>query len=341
MRQFISTVSTITVLIITISIVNTLGDTTKLPAQNEFSHDENLEKDEESFDNPFTSEEGIATENSSEADTKPGIKPTEKKEKAPPFWYKFNFGKKYVTTLQKNLNEKISGLVNDFKNNMTFMKAFLIFFFSFIYAILHSAGPGHGKLILGTYFLTNDQKSKKSDAAVAGLIVSLTHNGMAVLLSGVLYLLIHSFGDQRYMQDVAKRVGGIFVIITGIVIMLTTLYRNKLSFLNNEKNTKKLKKYPLYIIAMLSGIVPCPLAWTILVMCITLGLYGLGLLSVFGMALGAGITVGATGLIILTGKEKLFGYIKKERAEKFAYILRFFGGIFLVLFGYLMLQIVY
>jgi ABC-type nickel/cobalt efflux system permease component RcnA len=301
------------------------------------------ETSEESFDNPFAEEGGISapeqTEGAAEA-----IKPTDKKEKKPPFWYKYNFGKKYVTTLQKKLNIKVSNLVYELKANMTFTKALVFFFVCLFYAILHTGGPGHGKLILGTYFLTDDQKRKKSDAVVAGIIVSLTHNGMAVVLSGLLYLFIRSFGDQRQMQEVAKQIGGVFVIITGIIIMLTTVLRGKVTLIASKifpfLNAERLKKYPLYIIAVLSGIVPCPLAWTVLVLGITTGLYWLGLIGVFGMALGAGITVGTTGLIILTGKDKLFSFVSKEKAENFAHILRFCGGLFLVFFGYLMTQIV-
>ena len=315
------------------------------PTETEVSSDQIAETGDESFDNPFAEEEGISAPETEEGTTEPeGIKPTDKKEKKPPFWYKYNFGKKYVTTLQKKLNVKVSSLLYEFKANMNFMKALMFFFVCFIYAILHTGGPGHGKLILGTYFLTDDTRRKKSDAAVAGIIVSLTHNGMAVLLSGLLYLFIQSFGDQRQMQEVAKQIGGVFVIITGIVIMLTTILRGKITMIATKifpfLNAERLKKYPLYIIAMLSGIVPCPLAWTVLVLGITTGLYWLGLIGVFGMAIGAGVTVGTTGYIILAGKEKLFSFVKKEKAENVAHMLRFCGGVFLVIFGYLMTQII-
>ncbi len=310
-------------------------------SETEVSSGQTAETRDESFDNPFADEEGISAPEPAEgAAESEGIKPTDKKEKKPPFWYKYNFGKKYVTTLQKNLNIKVSNLVHEFKANMTFTKALLVFFVCFFYAILHTGGPGHGKLILGTYFLTDDQKRKKSDAAIAGIIVSLTHNGMAVVLSGLLYLFIHSFGDQRQMQEAAKQIGGVIVILTGIVIMLTTVFRKKLNFFNSEKAANKMKKYPLYFIAILSGIVPCPLAWTVLVLCMTMGLYWLGLFAVFGMAIGAGITVGTTGFVILAGKEKLFSFVNKDKAEKIAHILRFCGGMFLVVFGYLMTQVV-
>ena len=311
-------------------------------SETEVSSEQTAETDDEEFVNPFAEEEGISAEKSDEAEE--GIKPTEKKEKKPPFWYKYNIGKQYVTTLQKKLNVKVSNLLYDFKATMNFFKAFMFFLVCFVYAILHTGGPGHGKLILGTYFLTDDTKRKKSDAAVAGLIVSLTHNGMAVLLSGLLYLFIHSFGDQRHMQSVAKQIGGVFVIITGIVIMLTTILRGKITLIAKKifpfMNTERLKKYPLYIIAVLSGIVPCPLAWTVLVLGITTGLYWLGLIGVFGMALGAGITVGTTGFIILTGRDKLFSFVSKDKAENFAHALRFCGGLFLVFFGYLMTQVI-
>ena len=295
----------------------------------------------EDFTNPFSDNEEIVVEKLKTGSTQnSGIKPDDRIMKKPPFWYKYNFGKRYVTDLQKKLNILVSDLVSDYKSDMTIFKAFLVFFVSFIYSILHSAGPGHGKLILGTYFLTSDQKRKKMDAAIAGIIVSVTHNGMAVLLSGVLYLFIRSFGDQRHMQEVAKQIGGFFVILTGIAIMATTIFKNKIHLFGDDKNAEKLKNYPLYFIAMLSGIVPCPLAWTVLVMCITLGLYGLGLISVLGMALGAGLTVGTTGLIIITGKDKLFSFVNRGKAEKVAYIVRFFGGVFLVLFGYLMTKVI-
>ena len=315
------------------------------PTETEVSSEQSAETGDESFDNPFAEEEGISAPETEEGTTKSeGIKPVEKKEKKPPFWYKYNIGKQYVTTLQKKLNVKVSNLLYEFKASMNVFKAFMFFLVCFIYAILHTGGPGHGKMILGTYFLTDDTKRKKSDAAVAGLIVSLTHNGMAVLLSGLLYLFIHSFGDQRHMQSVAKQIGGVFVIITGVVIMLTTVLRGKITPIAKKLfpflNAERLKKYPLYIIAVLSGIVPCPLAWTVLVLGITTGLYWLGLIGVFGMAIGAGITVGTTGFIILTGREKLFSVVSKDKAEKFAYILRFCGGLFLVFFGYLMTQIV-
>lgn len=297
---------------------------------------------DESFDNPFAEDEGIAAPEQKEGVTE-GIQPTDKKEKAPPFWYKYNFGKKYVTTLQKKLNVKVSNLLYEIKANMNFTKALIFFLVCFIYAILHTGGPGHGKLILGTYFLTDDQKRKKTDAAIAGIIVSLTHNGMAVLLSGLLFLFIHSFGDQRQMQQVAKQIGGVFVIITGIVIMLTTILRGKITMIATKifpfLNAERLQKYPLYIIAILSGIVPCPLAWTVLVLGITTGLYWLGLIGVFGMAIGAGITVGTTGFIILAGKDKLFSFVNKDKAENIAHILRFGGGLFLVFFGFLMTQV--
>ncbi len=322
-----------------------INDSTTIPstpAENEAAEQAESDSDE-SFDNPFADDEGIAAPDESEGITE-SIKPSDKKEKKPPFWYKYNFGKKYVTTLQKKLNVKVSTLLFEIKESMNLFKAFIFFILCFVYAILHTGGPGHGKLILGTYFLTDDQKRKKSDAFVAGIIVSLTHNGMAVLLSGLLWLFIHSFGDQRHMQEVAKQIGGIFVIITGVVIMMTTILHGKMTMIASKifpfLNEERMKTYPLVIIAILSGIVPCPLAWTVLVLGVTTGLYWLGLIGVFGMALGAGITVGTTGLIIISGKDKLFSYVNRDLAEKVAHWLRFCGGLFLVFFGYMMTKII-
>lgn len=284
------------------------------------------------FDNPFTNDESVVDDSKSHSDDESvGSRPSDVKVEKPPVWYRFFHV--YVNKWQKGINTKIATMLNNYREQITVRHVLFIFLISLAYSLLHTAGPGHGKLILGTYLLTSEEKRKKSDALIAGGIVSVTHIGMAFILSLVLYLLIHSFGNQREMAEISRRIGGIFVIITGAMLMLATVFKDKIKVLSTSRNQEKFQNVSLYTIAVLSGIVPCPLAWTVLVFAISFNMYLYGIISVLGMAIGAAITVGTTGFLVLAGKETALAHVDKKHAETFAWNLRFAGGVVLFLLG--------
>jgi ABC-type nickel/cobalt efflux system permease component RcnA len=248
-----------------------------------------------------------------------------------PFWYP-------IVVWQKAINDKLTSLLSGLRESFSLGNILLVFFISLMYSIVHTGGPGHGKLILGTYFLTSDVQRRKLDAAIAGIIVSVTHIGMAFILSLILWLFLNtlSMSSQRDMANVSRRIGGILVIITGIVIVLVSILSNKIKALFGEKFELRMKSLSLYSIAILSGIVPCPLAWFVLVFSISYGIYAYGILSIVGMAIGAAITVGTTGLLVLLGREKAMGIIGAEKSRMFAVGLRCIGGVVLLILGAIM-----
>jgi ABC-type nickel/cobalt efflux system permease component RcnA len=66
------------------------------------------------------------------------------------------------------------------------------------------------------------------------------------------------------------------------------------------------------------------------------GIYIYGIISIIGMAIGAAITVGTTGYIVLVGKEKAMNLFGSQLAEKIAFGLRYCGGLFLLALGLVM-----
>ncbi len=249
----------------------------------------------------------------------------------PPFWYP-------IVLWQRTINNKLSQTLSDLSENFSLTKVFLIFLISLGYSLLHTAGPGHGKLILGTYFLTSEEKRRGRDAALAGIIVSLTHIGMAFVLSLFLYLVINnlSMGSQREMAENSRRVGGVFVIVTGVVLIASYFLRNKISLFSGEKMQKKFQNLSFYSLAVLSGVVPCPLAWFVLVFSISYGVYFMGIISIVGMAIGAAITVTTVGYFVIKAREKTFKSFSPTFAQKAAHLLRFSGGVILLLLGIFM-----
>ncbi|MCU0608584.1 MAG: hypothetical protein MUF22_02300 [Chitinispirillaceae bacterium] len=289
-----------------------------------------LAADSASFDNPFAAPGTGADSAITDTVTRSANTVAEHN---PPFWYP-------LVTWQRDMNEQLSSTMKSLKQDFSLWKVLIVFFISLVYAVGHTGGPGHGKVILSTYFLTSDVKSRSSDALIAGLIVSLTHIGTAFLLSLVLYLIIHSLsmGSQRDMAEVSRRIGGAFVVLTGLALMLITLFRNKIPLFSREKNRDRFNKYSMYSVAVLAGIVPCPLAWFVLVFSISFGIYIYGIISVAGMAVGAAITVTVASYLSIIGRDTAMGLFSAERIATAGLWLRFAGGVVLVCVGILMVM---
>ncbi len=284
----------------------------------------------EDSDNPFATGDDATISVTEESPTISVVRSDEKEAKLP-FWYGY-------IRWQKKINDTLSNTMLDLKENFSIVKVALIFVISLIYSLMHTAGPGHGKVILGTYFLTSDKSHQKRDAAKAGLIVSLTHIGTAFGLSFIFFIILKSItaGSQSGdMTEKARFFGGIMVLITGTAIALSTLPFFKKRFHAIEEKLESLGKGQSSLIwfSVLSGIVPCPLAWFVLVFSISYNIYGYGILSVVAMAIGAAITVGTTGALMIHAKESATSHFSLEKLTGVASIIRFCGAIVLILFG--------
>lgn len=286
-------------------------------------------------DNPFADEEIIESAEDT-AVTAVVIDTDVKPKKKLPFWYGY-------VLWQKEVNSKLSMLINSLKSELTLGKILMILLISFLYSILHTAGPGHGKVILGTYFLTSPEKHKKGDAVKAGLIVSLTHVGSALILSLFVVLVLKSItrgAQDSELTEKAKFFGGIMVMVTGVLIVGTSLFHQQMEKLETKIAGFGPKNKSLIWYSILSGIVPCPLALLVLSFSVAANVYYVGFMSAVVMAIGAALTVGSIGYLAIRGREMIDKLFHLDKVKNVGMFMRAGGGLMLLFFGFVMMDLV-
>jgi len=168
---------------------------------------------------------------------------------------------------------------------------------AFIYGVIHAAGPGHGKAVVASYFLSHGKKV--SQAFKIGYLVSIIHTIAALVLTFGIYYLIEGMFSQNFNKsvDMMYKVSGGLIVSVGIYMLYELI---------KDFNTKKIidqnsSKKPLAV-ALSIGIVPCPGVMTVVLFALMLGHLLVGIIAAIAMSIGMGLTISVAGVIATKGK---------------------------------------
>lgn len=258
---------------------------------------------------------------------------------------------------------KIKEMFIKSQNNVFYL--FLLIAFSFLYGLFHALGPGHGKALVGSYFLANG--GNIFAALILSLKVALVHILGAFLLVLASVYFIKTF-ISALVNDVSKYAsifGGVIVIVLGIYMLLGLRHgkgcschacqsKNHDNFKNNlsgikknnlknkpnnfkfqnikAKNTKISQNKSDWLIAIAAGIVPCPGTIAVFILAFSFGNYLSGFLSALAM------TIGMSSVIFIAA---VFGNIIHKKGlgnlEKNAQNFQIVGLVFIILLGFFMI----
>lgn len=265
-----------------------------------------------------------------------------------------------ITKIQAWLNQKqaeiirtLSTYLTSFQNTGDASFAFWLISASFLYGLLHAAGPGHGKIVVSSYVLANNETMRRG--ILLAFLSAFVQGTVAVLLVYMLATIFNATGSA--IKDLGFRLTQIsYLLITalGIYLLGSTLYRRYLKPAlaghapNAEQNAAEYHhhhahtdhhephhhhdhhhheescgcghkhlpasgelsgKFDLAKITSLVlsvGLRPCSGALFILAFALVKGLFWVGAVSVYAMALGTAITISAMMAATVAGRELAF-----------------------------------
>lgn len=160
-----------------------------------------------------------------------------------------------------------------------------LIFFSFIYGLFHAAGPGHGKTLVGSYYLA------RGGRWVEALWLSV-RIGVIHVLGAFLLVLVSFYGIQTFVSKLLSDVTLYTTRLSATIILLIGFWMLWRHFFpphgehHHHCGCSSCKPKTSWAIALAAGLVPCPGTVVIFILTFSLGSYLAGVLSAISMALG-------------------------------------------------------
>lgn len=239
-----------------------------------------------------------------------------------------------MALLLKNLAIQLGTLLENIKNEHSMLSIVSLLTLSFMYGLVHAAGPGHGKTLVASYFTSTDKNYKK--ALSLSFMIATVHTFSALILTYVLYYLFQNIFSVAIINiaDIATKISGALIISIGVYLMYGK-YRHYKSTKTLQWSTQKIASCNCasckmqnstdVALVMAAGLIPCPGTITVFLFSISLGLYWIGFLSAVVMSLGMSAIIALTALASVK--------IRNSSKNRYSNLLKYldFGATFIII----------
>lgn len=241
------------------------------------------------------------------------------------------------------INREIPKRMKALKDNPTPTVILLSILSALAYGILHTLGPGHGKMVVATYFLTHGAQFWRG--VFVGIQVAFSHVAGAVFLVFATDIVMRQlFSDPEAQVFWVRAISYSLIILIG-VYMLVKAGRHAIgkgaghtcghcSHHAHEHRTKEET-----ILSWCVGAIPCTGSLLILLYAMAHDMLWLGLIMVFFIAVGMAFTMTLIGWLCILGKQKFIDtYLNKTSSSHLWKIaLEALGALLIILVGTLFL----
>jgi ABC-type nickel/cobalt efflux system permease component RcnA len=202
-----------------------------------------------------------------------------------------------VLTFQREANRAISAQMRAIRDGTTTKPLALGLLLAFAYGAVHAAGPGHGKLVVVSYFLSREARVGRG--LLMGAQIALMHVLSAIVIVVFADLLLRKGFGGAPSEVPAVRLVSYGLILTIGLAMLWRAVRRARAPTHHEHDAQcgcGARHDESGLLSLGVGLVPCTGSILILLYAMANGILPAGLLLVGMIALGMAVTMGALGL---------------------------------------------
>lgn len=211
-----------------------------------------------------------------------------------------------LNALQTDLNRRMAAQLGDIRDEGSVAAGVWLCLIAFAYGVLHAAGPGHGKLVVTSYFLT--RRARLMRGVLLASAAAFTQALAAILLVGVPVLLLgltraDAMGGVRYLELCSS------LLMTGIGLLLVVrAWRGETGCTHDHASMPcrhhgsglvglRRENTSFTLMSLAVGARPCSGAVLVLLFALANDIVPAGLLAVLAMAVGVALTTSLSSLI--------------------------------------------
>lgn len=244
-----------------------------------------------------------------------------------------------VADWQRGINRYLAGQLRQTSDQGGLTAAFTVIIASFVYGVLHAAGPGHGKLVVASYFTA--RQAPLRTGVLMGSVIAITQAVVAIVMVAVLALILGGSQleiiDQTTMLEVVSYglilLIGLYMTYGALTGKVTCGHDHgsehdhdhahnhgpdpaaKETWLARAAGRWLGPQGEIIAVGVMSGIRPCTGSILVLLFAAANGVFVLGVVASFTMAAGVAITISALGIGAIVLRRSVAGKEGDESSQ--------------------------
>lgn len=199
--------------------------------------------------------------------------------------------------MQRTMVRDIGRYMRDIKEGTSRSAIWLGIGFAFLYGAVHAVGPGHGKMVVASYFVGHEARIGKG--LLMGVQIAVTHVISAVILVSLVDLTF-----RQFLGGVPAESKGIRLVSYGLIIVigLYLLCRAVINAFFNDAGRSGHRHHHgdgrrRTVLAVIAGMVPCTGAILVMLFALANDILLFGIVLVAAISAGMALTMSAIGAV--------------------------------------------